>query len=201
MSNTTDTAGSMTPEQKRELLARLLQEKARQEVVCSPLSYGQRSLWFMYQLDPTSAAYNIMYAARLRPDFDRAAFRRAFQALINRHAVLRTTYGMEAGAPVQKVHAYQELPWDVIDARQWSWDKLQEELQFQADIPFELEEGPVIRVLLFERPEGEKPVVLFVVHHIALDFWSFDLLFDELEALYRQEVTGRDASLWPQKIQ
>ena len=53
----------LTAEQKRELLAKLLQEKAQQETVSSPLSYGQSALWFVYQLDRASAAYNILYAA------------------------------------------------------------------------------------------------------------------------------------------
>ena len=73
------------------------------------------------------------------------------------------------------------------------------EIQSVADDPFDLEQGPFIRVQLFER-SGNHHVLLFVAHHIALDFWAFDLLFDELELLYCQEITGEKAKLPAAKV-
>src|SRR5688500_16375515 len=94
----------MSADRKRELLSQLLQKKARETVKESPLSHGQRALWFVYQLDPQSPAYNILYAARVRTDVDRAALGLALQQLIGRHAALRSTYSASQGVPVARVH-------------------------------------------------------------------------------------------------
>lgn len=194
MSNTLDSASNLSAEQKRQLLAKLLAEKAAQKPVESPLSQGQRSLWFMYQLDPNSSAYNVMYAAHIRRDADQQALTRAFQRLVDRHAVLRTTYTMKGGVPTQVIHPQSTFELQKVDARDWDWNELQDRIQQSADVPFDLEQGPVMRVELFEREEGNN-VLLMTAAHIALDFWAFDLLFDELDLLYREEVTGEKAEL------
>ncbi len=175
---------------KRELLKKLLQEESGREITNHPLSYGQRALWFIYQMDRNSSAYNIMYATRVNAGFDRAAFCRAFQTILDRHEILRTTYSMLDGMPTQKVHPRQAFQMQTLDARDWQQEKLDATIESVADEPFDLENGPIIRVQLFER-KGNHHVLLFTVHHIALDFWSFDLLFDELELLHREETTGR----------
>jgi amino acid adenylation domain-containing protein len=190
----------LTAEQKRELLAKLLKQKAQPQIVESPLAYGQQALWFLYQMDRTSAAYNVMYAAHVRGDVDRDALQRAFQKVIDRHGALRTTYGTKHGRPTQFVHPRHKLEIQLIDAANWDQDELDYRIQVEADKPFDLEKGPVIRVQLFDRP-GQRHVLLFTSHHIALDFWAFDLLFEELEARYREEVSGTPANLRAPKIQ
>jgi len=196
MSNTLDTASNLSAEKKRQLLAKLLAEKEARKPSESPLSQGQRSLWFMYQLDPSSSAYNVMYAAHIRGDADQQALERAFQQLVDRHAVLRTTYTMKDGVPTQVIRPDSKFELQRVDARAWEWNELQEKIQQSADVPFDLEAGPVMRVELFERAEGNN-VLLMTAAHIALDFWAFDLLFDELDLLYREEVTGQPANLNP----
>src|SRR5215469_15270013 len=89
--------------EKRMLLADLLHEKARQEA-SSPLAHGQRGLWFLYQLDRASAAYNIFFPARIRTRLDVPAFRQALQTLIDRHPGLRTTFEEHEGELWQRVH-------------------------------------------------------------------------------------------------
>jgi amino acid adenylation domain-containing protein len=193
-------SADLTPEQKRELLANLLKKKAAPQIVESPLAYGQRSLWFLYQMDRTSSAYNVMYAAHVRSDLDRDAFCRAFQRVIDRHGALRTTFGMKAGLPRQFVHPHKPLELEVIDAANWDQDELEYRIGVEADKPFDLDSGPVIRVQLFDRP-GERHVLLFTAHHIVLDFWAFDLMFDELDIVYREEKTGQATGLEPLKIE
>ncbi|MEO8494264.1 MAG: amino acid adenylation domain-containing protein [Planctomycetota bacterium] len=191
----TSVSSDLTPQQKRDLLAQLLrQQKADQEVTAGPLSYGQRSLWFLYELDRNSTAYNVMYAAHVRADLDVDALERAFQKIVQRHPSLRTTYDTKNSQPAQFIHAQQPFQLQTIDARTWNLSQLDAEIQTNSNQPFDLRRGPVIRVQLFERP-GDRHVLLFVAHHIALDFWSFDLLFDELELLYRAEMEGEDLSL------
>lgn len=189
-----DSTAKLAAEERRKLLARLLEEKARRQATTAPLSYGQRALWFLYQLDPRSPAYNLMHASYVRADLDREAFSRAFQTLVGRHAVLRTTYGARDGKPLQFIHPARKFSLERIEVFDWSRERLEAELHRQADVPFDLVRGPVFRVQLFDRG-AEKNILLITAHHIALDFWSLDLLLNELEDLYRSEVSGNPVSL------
>ncbi|MEK6250309.1 MAG: amino acid adenylation domain-containing protein, partial [Planctomycetales bacterium] len=194
MSDATETGTERSAEEKRELLARLLKERANKDIKTGPLSFGQRALWFMYQLDRHSSAYNIMYAAHVRADLDVEALQRAFQSILNRHSALRTTYSTANGLPVQQVHPTPQFNLEQTDARSLSWQQIEQRLQEEADRPFDLEKGPVFRLQLFKRA-GDTHILLFTSAHIVSDFWSFDLMFDELELLYRGEITGEAAPL------
>jgi amino acid adenylation domain-containing protein len=190
----------LSPDEKRHLLGRLLKKKAQESVTISPLSHGQRALWFVYQLDPDSPAYNIYYAAHMRADVDRAALARAVQRLVDRHAALRTNYAADGGVPMAHTHAHWPLAVETIPAAGWSDNELQQRIDAEADRPFDLEQGPVLRVQLLDRGT-ERHILLITAAHIAIDFWSLDLMLDELQALYREEATGELAALWPQKVQ
>src|SRR6476620_2686523 len=161
----------LSPEEKRALLARLLQRKLGKAPVAAPLSAGQRALWFLHRLDPESAAYNLHFCAAIRSRLDVDAFRRALQAIIDRHACLRSTFVDRPDGPVQLVFESAEPALDVVDAAGWSDEKLQAELLAEAHRPFSLEKGPVFRTRLFLRDETD-PVCLLTVHHIVSDFWT-----------------------------
>ncbi|MBV8179574.1 MAG: amino acid adenylation domain-containing protein, partial [Mycobacterium sp.] len=148
-----------------------------------PLSYGQRSLWFLYQLAPGSPAYTISYAGRIGGDLDVSALERAAQAVVDRHAILRTTYAVHDGQPVQLVHPQ----WPVQIARHdVHSDELHDWIRREANRPFDLQTGPVFRLTLL-RPAPDEHVLLLAVHHIAVDFWSIDIILDELRLLYAAE--------------
>jgi amino acid adenylation domain-containing protein len=199
MSDITEPSPELSATKKRELLAQMLQEQTREQTSLQPveethshgqpLSYGQRALWFLYQMDPRSAAYNIMYAAHIRTDVDRQALQHAFHALVRRHAALRTTFATLGGLPMQQIHSDCDVLLEEIDARSMSWQQVQQRLEQEANRPFDLQQGPVFRIQLLQR-EGSTGVLLFTTAHIATDFWSFDLLFDELQQLYRANVRG-----------
>ncbi|MGV0624314.1 amino acid adenylation domain-containing protein [Mycolicibacter minnesotensis] len=177
---------SLTPEKKRELLAQLLMAKAQSAATEHELSYGQRSMWFMHRLAPDSPAYTVVYAGRLRAGLDVAALERAVQALVDRHPMLRTTYTERDGQPVALVHAH--WPLRVANHRIGSdAGELDQWIQAETTRPFDLRTGPVLRVTLLERAVAGEPsdyVLLLTVHHIAVDFWSIDVILDELRALY-----------------
>ncbi|HEX9414892.1 MAG TPA: SDR family NAD(P)-dependent oxidoreductase, partial [Ktedonobacterales bacterium] len=137
----------------------------------APLSYGQRALWFLHQLAPESAAYNVAFAARIGPGLDVPALRQTFQALVDRHAMLRTTFRAADGEPVQELHAQISVAFQEEDATAWSERTLQERLVEEAHRPFDLERGPLLRVFVFARPVGEY-VLSLTAHHIVVDFWS-----------------------------
>ncbi|HEV7517437.1 MAG TPA: condensation domain-containing protein, partial [Thermoanaerobaculia bacterium] len=161
-----------------------LQPMAAAEVGEHPLSWGQRSLWFVYRLAPESAAYNMPSLLRLPAAADVDAFRRAFQALTDRHPVLRTTYRDGPDGPVQTVVERIESPLVYIDATGWSEAELRRRVEEEAFRPFDLERGPVLRALLFARGVDREPLLLVCLHHIAADLWSFAVLAREMGTLY-----------------
>src|SRR5256884_2065704 len=204
MSDTHKKIGDLSREEKRALLAELLRKKAREGEATdghsptghSPtatgwtsLSHGQRALWFLYRLAPESPAYNLLYAANIRSALDIPALQRSVQALLQRHPILTATYSMRDGAPVQRFHVDQKLHVEVIDASSWSWEQLHQQLLEEGDRPFDLELGPIRRIKLFMRTPQDY-ILSLTVHHIAVDFWSLDMLIDELCLLYAAERVG-----------
>ena len=151
-----------------------------------PLSHGQQSLWFLHRLAPESAAYNIPVAARITTNVDPSALRNAFQQLTNRHAALRTTFQTVAGETVQRVLEHVEVSFEEVDASLWTEASLDDRLAVQAQAPFDLEHGPLLRVTLFKRVD--EYILLLVVHHIVADFWSLGILLYELGKLYESET-------------
>ena len=99
---------SLSPEEKRVLLARVLREKARQSKLF-PLSFAQERLWFLDQLEPGSAFYNISTGVRLGGELDIEALQRTFSEVVRRHEVLRTTFPMVHAVPVQRISAAEPL--------------------------------------------------------------------------------------------
>jgi amino acid adenylation domain-containing protein/non-ribosomal peptide synthase protein (TIGR01720 family) len=153
-------------------------------VTDQPLSYGQQSLWFMYQLASESAAYNISACVRVRSKLDVAALRRAFQILVDRHQSLRSTFPQVDGKPVQRVHNEREVSFEQYDASGWSDTQLSTRLSAEAHKAFNLEQGPLFRICLFTRDHEKGAVLLLVVHHIIMDLWSLAILLYELGQVY-----------------
>ena len=118
-----------------------------------PLSDNQRGIWFLSEFAPESSIYNVSFAGRIRSEMDIPAFRRAFQALLDRHPSLRTTFAVRSGTPVQQIHEHESVHFEEIDASSWDEDELHRRLDEQTQRPFDLERGPVMRVTLFTRSE------------------------------------------------
>lgn len=192
-------SGAAPPESdRRELLARLLRERFAAPPAEHPLSYNQRSLWFMHRMAPDSAAYNVPYAFEVSPPVAVGALRRAFEMLIARHAILRTTYS--ATQPVQVVHPRQDLDFEEVEASGWDDTELWARVAEEAERPFDLCQGPVLRVRLFAR-DAAAPVLLATFHHIAYDLWSMMTFLNELGALYAAARAGAPAPLPPLQAQ
>lgn len=194
MSDPSQRIAGLSRAQRRALLAQLLRKKADRSKSVYPLSYNQQGIWFLYQLAPESTIYNVTFSARICSDLDIAALRGAFQALIDRHPSLRTTFFVDAGSPVQQVHEHCDVHFDETDATAWSDAELKARLIEDAYRPFDLEHGPILRVSLFTRSAREH-VLLLTVHHIVVDFWSLALILNELNLLYPAQKTGVPAAL------
>ncbi len=148
----------------------------------SPLSAGQRALWFLQRLHPASAAYNIAAAARLRGEVDPAALRRAFEELVERHEALRTSFHEMVEGPVQRVHPDSPLDFLEEDASGWTEDRLHLHLGEEAWRPFDLERAPLLRIRLLRTSGGH--VLLLVIHHLVADLGSLAVIVRELGPLY-----------------
>jgi amino acid adenylation domain-containing protein len=181
---------------RRAILAKMLGARALGVVPRDRLSENQRGMWFVRQLAPTSAAYNIAFAITIRSQVDVEALRKALQGLVDRHAILRTTYSIDAGEPLQVVHAHQAITFGQESAAERDDRALRDRVSEVIQEPFDLDHGPVLRTRLFTRSETCH-VFLLVVHHIAFDGWSTWLLLDELRALYQAAAAGSVALLPP----
>ena len=190
----------LSPAEKRALLGQLLNKNASEPKLIYPLSYNQQGIWFLYQLAPESTVYNVNFAARISSEINVAALRRALQKIVERHPSLRTTFPVRAGKPVQQIHRQQKVRFEEVDGSAWSEDELKAHLLDEAYRPFDLEQGPLLRVSLIRRSAREH-ILLLVVHHIVIDFWSLAVLLNELGVLYPAECSGVKADLPPLALQ
>ncbi len=188
--------GSVSVEEKRELLKRLLDLQSSAETGVAPLSYGQLSLWFLYQLAPESPAYNFLYAARIGTALDLSVFRRCCQILVDRHPLLRTRFLVQDHKPIQQTEVSKPFDIPVTDATTWTEEQLLEVLRRHADQPFQLTQAPCLRIELFQRSPTES-ILLLVFPHIIADLWSADLLLQELRHFYTTLQRGEAVSLPP----
>uniref|UniRef100_UPI003B3A4898 amino acid adenylation domain-containing protein n=1 Tax=Longimicrobium sp. TaxID=2029185 RepID=UPI003B3A4898 len=152
-----------------------------------PLSFAQERLWFLHQMDPADAGYNMAWPSRLRGHLDAYALEQALGELVRRHEVLRTTFrSVEQGA-VQIVHPAAPVRLPVLDLTGLAPREREHEtrrlVREDAERPFDLEHGPLLRATLV-RVADEEHVFLLNVHHIVSDGWSMGVLFRELFTLF-----------------
>ena len=169
-----------------------------------PLSYSQQRMWFLWQMEPDSPAYNVGGMARLRGVLDVGRLEAALQALIMRHETLRTTFPSVDGVAYQKVAPQSgvRMGWQDISAlceteRQ---QRLQQLADHEAHTPFNLETGPLLRACLVKAGEQEHYLVL-TLHHIVTEGWAMDIFARELSALYEAFIDERDSPLAPLPVQ
>ncbi|WP_439854944.1 non-ribosomal peptide synthetase [Pseudomonas yamanorum] len=169
-----------------------------------PLSYSQQRMWFLWQMEPDSPAYNVGGMARLRGVLDVGRFEAALQALIMRHETLRTTFPSIDGVAQQKVAAQTGVRMDWQDFSAFNEAERQLRVQQLADheahTPFNLETGPLLRACLVKAGEQEHYLVL-TLHHIVTEGWAMDIFARELSALYEAFIDDRESPLAPLPVQ
>jgi len=173
-------------DEKRALLARLLEKKARAPKK-APLSLGQERLWFIDQLTPGNSAYNMFTAVRLKGDFNVAALEKSFNEIIRRHEILRTGFPSIDGTAVQVIAPAMTLTLPLLDLSSLPEEEREAEVRRLAEEeslrPFVLAEAPLLRAGVLRLGEGEH-VVLVTMHHIVSDGWSLDIFTREIGILY-----------------
>ncbi len=169
-----------------------------------PLSYSQERLWFLDQLEPGTAFYNIPGASRLLGKVSLPALAAALDELVRRHESLRTTFGDDAGRPFQIVSAPAPVFLPLVDLAALPLERREEELprlvELETRRPFDLARGPLLRVALL-RAGAEDHAVVYTMHHILSDGWSSIVFMSEVAALYGAFSAGRPSPLPPLAIQ
>ncbi|WP_207266439.1 non-ribosomal peptide synthetase [Pseudomonas sp. GW101-3H06] len=169
-----------------------------------PLSYSQQRMWFLWQMEPDSPAYNVGGMARLRGVLDVGRFEAALQALILRHETLRTTFPSVDGVARQQVHAETGVRMDCKDFSTLSIDDREQRVQQLADdeahLPFDLETGPLLRACLV-KTAGQEHYFVLTLHHIVTEGWAMDIFARELSVLYEAFVDDRESPLAPLPVQ
>ncbi len=171
-----------------------------------PLSFAQRRLWFLDQLEGPNATYNISAALRIEGAVDTDALARSFTAIVERHEALRTTFPVVEGVPVQRIGATpaQVLVVEAQDAAAvgaatatGSTSQLaamQAAAADEATRPFRLDTGPLFRARLLTFAPGDH-LLLVTMHHIVSDGWSMGLLIRDLVTCYESLARGQAPSL------
>ena len=168
------------------------------------MSLAQHRLWVLDQIHGPSPAYNISLALHLNGTLDVSALQRSFEAILRRHESLRTALCIEGDAARLAIAADCQLPWRVVDVHHFAPDQRLAEVHRQAREealqPFDLSSAPLIRCVLWQL-DARDHVLMMVVHHIAADGRSIEILAAELSILYEAYSTGSGTTLPPLQIQ
>ena len=194
---------------KRALLEKVLREKGvastgtkkiapRPEGAAVPLSFAQERLWVIDQIEPDNPAYIRPLAFRLTGQLQLGALSAGLSEIVRRHEILRTTFSLKDGFPIQVVHPPLPLPIRVEDLSAMTEDRREADVCRLMDDElrslFDLARGPLLRATLL-RLTGDRYILLIVMHHIVFDGWSSELFLRELTMLYGAYAGGAPAAL------
>jgi amino acid adenylation domain-containing protein len=169
-----------------------------------PLSPSQEALWFLDQLEPNAIHYNEPVAFRLRGILNLKALQKAIDQIVARHEVLRTTFTAVDGVPMQVISPARPVELGMSDLSPVSAEeregKIQELLKKETRRPFNLSSDLMLRITLL-KVAPEEHILLMVMHHIAMDGWSVNVLYREISALYCAFCAGQPSPLAELPIQ
>lgn len=163
-----------------------------------PLSAGQKGLWLLQQLQPTSSSYNTVGSYLLRGALDPVALAAALAACARRHEALRTSFHLEEGEPCQRLSDSLPPLLQRVDLQSASDapGEVRRQIRQQLTTPFALQELPLFRATLFTL-NPDRHVLSLIFHHIISDGWSDVILARDLSQFYRAALTGVAGDLPP----
>ena len=169
-----------------------------------PLSYAQERLWFLDRLLSGNPLYNLNCDWRFTYPVDVDILQQSLNEMVRRHESLRTTFSLVDGEPIQIVAASLQLTLPVVDLRELlDTEREAEALRLateEAQRPFDLEQGPLVRTTLL-RIRDEEYIFLLTMHHIISDGWSLILFWDEFLAIWTAFDNGEPSPLSDLPIQ
>ncbi|WP_392481072.1 condensation domain-containing protein [Nostoc sp. C110] len=215
MSDLSQRIAGLSPE-KLKLLAQRLQKKkesvfSQPQIVPQsrdsnlfPLSFAQQRLWFIDQLQPGNSAYNISQPMRIVGSLNVGALEQSFNEVVRRHEVLRTTFKVIDGQPLQVITPSFSFKLPVVDLQELSQEQREAEVlrlaSEEAQQPFDLTKVPLLRVTLLQLAAAEYALLL-TMHHIVADGWAIGVLIHEIATLYEAFSIGKPSPLSQLSIQ
>ncbi len=170
----------------------------RVEQANNQLSFAQQRIWFLQQMAPESGTYNMPAALRLEGALNITALKKAFSEIVRRHEILRTTFSMINNELTQVIFPSRQLFLSITDLKTIpsldQEDHVLELSNIEAQQPFNLEEGPLLRIRLLQLNEN-KYVLFVTLHHIISDAWSMNVLIQEMTSLYEAYCGERSITL------
>ncbi|KST68574.1 amino acid adenylation domain-containing protein [Mastigocoleus testarum] len=168
-----------------------------------PLSFAQQRLWFLHQLEGSSAAYNMPAAVKLNGNLEISALEQALTEIVQRHEVLRTSFKVVNGSPVQVINPNQSLSLPLINLQHLPENEKTAEVKrlaiAESQQPFDLSKSPLLRATIVQLG-NESHVLLLTMHHIASDGWSIGIFIQELSTLYQALSQGKPLSTATQSL-
>jgi Condensation domain len=209
MSELLQQVAKLSPEQ-RDLLVLLLNKKKRaagvrrsvmtrsRETDTFPLSFAQRRLWLLSQLQPDNAVNNMGGGVRTSGKLNHRALERTLREIVSRHEALRTTFKQIDGEPVQVISPKQTFSLPRFSLERLPAVRGEEEAMILARQEwrqsFDLVRGPLFRAKLLRLAE-EEHILLLTMHHIIFDAWSMRIFLRELAVLYEAYASGNSSPL------
>lgn len=151
-----------------------------------PLSFSQKRLWFLAQLEPDNSFYNMFIALQLRGDLNIPALEWALLKIIQRHEILRTRFVVKDGEPYQDILSIKDLQYklEMEDVSNLTNHNLEILIRDEGQTVFELSQKPPMRTRLLRlAPDNYR--LLINIHHILGDGWSFEIMTQELSRYYQ----------------
>ncbi|MFI2187674.1 acyltransferase domain-containing protein [Streptomyces sioyaensis] len=162
----------------------------------APAGHGQAAIWFMQQLSPEGVPYNLMFSARIPTEVDEWALEQALRAVVERHPVLRTVFVEAGGRPYQLILDEPLFEFHVEDGSGFDDESVHDLLVEHGHHPLDLDRGPVLRAVLISRGAKDN-FLLLVIHHVAVDAASVDIVVSDLRMFYEQAMAGEVVSQEP----
>jgi amino acid adenylation domain-containing protein/non-ribosomal peptide synthase protein (TIGR01720 family) len=201
-------AGDLTPQEKRELLKRMLQQEGQGKAqhtgipargaAPAPLTYAQEGLWFLDRVNRGDDSYRVLVLVRMEGRLDADALQRTLTEIVRRHEVLRCIYPERDGRPFVEVTDASQVPMPITELplqaeadRERELDRLIRALYAR---PFDLARGPLLRAELV-RFAPQAHCLMIMIHHIAADGWSAGVVYHELCAIYGAYAQGQPSPL------
>ncbi|MBW4635809.1 MAG: amino acid adenylation domain-containing protein [Iphinoe sp. HA4291-MV1] len=173
-----------------------LQQISRESDI--PLSFAQQRFWLINQLEPNSAYNEYVAFLRLEGSLNVVALEQSLNEIRRRHEVLRTTFAVVNGQPIQKISSYAPVALSVIDLRKFPHFQrdaiAQQQANEEAQQLFDLVQGSLLRVKLLRLKE-EEYIFLVTIHHIIYDGWSHGVFIQELSELYKAFSNSKPSPL------
>ncbi len=159
-----------------------------------PLSFAQQRIWFLHQMDSQNPAYNESPTIRLTGSLNIEVLEQSLNAIIERHEILRTTFPMIDGKPIQKILPSLQINLLVVNLQDLPSNQIEEIIAQELQKPFDLTQAPLVRFTLLDLGQ-ESYILVPVIHHIIIDGWSKGIFFKELSYFYQSFLSKTPVNL------